>query len=178
MMTPKSLHRGEGCLNPFAFLALVLALVAITPGAEAVRIPFQNCLDESYRFNDPPRLQWVPLYADAVFDVDNDSHNLRVTVWGNVKGSQNAEPLPSPDDPYWKNDNETLGKIVETADPGVEGNKATTLVRKVRVLTYQPWMDAVKFCTEGLVGYSCPLSPVFNPASVYVLLLSPSRPEW
>ncbi|KEY65656.1 hypothetical protein S7711_08730 [Stachybotrys chartarum IBT 7711] len=141
--------------------ALVAALVAAAP-ASAVIIPFQNCLSESFRTNDPPFVQWVPIRAEAVFGHDDTRHSLRVTVWGNVTGAQNRGRLPPPDDPYWTNDDQFNGKIVRTADPDREDARATTLFRRVNVLTYQPWDEAVDFCVDGLVNASCPLAPVFN----------------
>ncbi|KAI9172103.1 membrane protein [Paramyrothecium foliicola] len=141
-------------------IATLVTFIAVTP-AQAARIPFRNCLDESYRLNDPPPLQWVPIYADAVFDLENDSHNLRVTVWGNVSGSQNRATLPPADDPYWQNDNDTNGKIIRLPPEG-EGRLLTTLFRRVHVLTYQPWKESVSFCDDGLVNGTCPLSPSFR----------------
>lgn len=141
--------------------ALFLALVATTP-ALAARIPFQNCLPDSYRLNDPTPLQWVPLYADAVFDTVDDSHELQVVVWGNVTGSRNNAALPAANDSYWEDDSETNGKIIQTENPGAQGSKATTLARKIDVLTFEPWSNRVDFCASGLTNASCPLSPVFS----------------
>ncbi|KAF4122507.1 Transient receptor potential (TRP) ion channel [Geosmithia morbida] len=146
---------------PLLLLALLLAL--LTPTVAAVQIPFTNCLSAEYRFNKPRPLQWEPLYADAVFDTETDSHNLRLTIWGNVSGSVSDTTLPAANSPYWQDDNETEGKIVRSPDPDAADAKATTLYRKVDILTYQPWSQAVDFCTEALVNYTCPLSPVFSP---------------
>lgn len=141
-------------------IALMLILLTSTP-VHAVRVPFHNCLSDSYRLNEPKLLQWVPLYAEATFDTENESHNLEFIVWGNVTGSQNTGQLPAPSDPYWTNDNETNGKIIREPDPDAEKTLATTLFRKVNMLTYQPWRQAVDFCQDGLNG-TCPLSPIFN----------------
>lgn len=134
--------------------------MAAAPAA-AVRIPFTNCLDDSYRFNDPLPLQWEPLYVDAVFDSRGDRHNLQVLVWGNVSGSVSDTTLPPPNDPYWQDDAETEGKIIQSPEPGSKNAKATTLFRKVDVLTFEPWSEAVDFCLHGLANASCPLGPVF-----------------
>jgi hypothetical protein len=140
---------------------VIVALFAVAP-VSAVQIPFRNCLDESYRRHDPPRLQWVPLYAEAVFDREHKSHHLFVRVYGNVTGSQNTdEELPPPDDPYWQG-NDTNGKIILN-----EPNQlATTLFQKVSVLTYQSFSNKTSFC-DALSNGKCPLPPVFDTTGLY-----------
>lgn len=140
---------------------LLLAILAITPVA-AVRIPFSNCLDDSYRLGDPRPLQWEPLYADAIFDTQGEKNNLQVTVWGNVTGSFSQKALPPPEDPYWRNDEESAGKIIQTPEPEKEKPKATTLYRRITVLSFEVWNEVVDFCVDGLVDGVCPLGPVFN----------------
>jgi hypothetical protein len=105
-------------------------------------------------------MQWVPLYAEAFFDLKNDSHNLQLTVWGNVTGARTTGELPPADDPYWKDPNKTNGKIVQIPEQGFE--TATTLIRKVEFLSYRPFYDNADFCDKGLVNGSCPLPPVFG----------------
>lgn len=148
--------------GPTLLTSVLLLFVALTPPTLAVRIPFSNCLPDSYRFNDPLPLQWTPLYADAVFDTENDSHNLQVIVWGNVSGSRNTEQLPPPGSPYWRDPEEEDGKIIRTPEPDVEKPKATTLYRRVNVLTFEPWNNSVDLCRYGLTNGSCPLSPVWD----------------
>ncbi|KAL7944763.1 hypothetical protein V8C42DRAFT_80831 [Trichoderma barbatum] len=148
-----------------AWLVLIyitLALVA-TPAA-AVLVEFENCLPDTYRLNKPPLLQWEPLYVDAVFDTKTPNNNLQVIVWGNVTGSQNSGPLPSPNDPYWTDPKETNGKIEQT--PFID-TLATTLIRRVNVLTYEPWNDRSNFCTASLVNGTCPLAPSFGNVGPY-----------
>lgn len=147
--------------RPSLILSLVLVL-AFTQPIFAVRIPFSNCLPDSYRFNDPPLIQFTPLYADAVFDTENDSHNLQVIVWGNVSGSSNTDPLPPPNDPYWQDDDETNGKIIRLPEPDAKDLRSTTLYRRVNILTFEPWHVAVDFCENGVVNGSCPLAPVWD----------------
>ncbi|KAH7022680.1 hypothetical protein EDB80DRAFT_16116 [Ilyonectria destructans] len=154
-------------------LVIFLAVLAISP-TTAVRIPIQNCLDESYRKSDNHPLQWVPFEIDAVFDTKNDSHNLRVIVWGNVTGSQNVAELPAAGNAYWTNDNETNGKIIRSSDLESKNAKATTLIRKVNFLSYEPWRDAVDFCESGLVNGTCPLSPVFDTTNLSMPYALPS----
>jgi hypothetical protein len=98
-------------------VALLIALHAVSP-AYAVRIPFTNCLSDAYRLHEPTRLQWVPLYADAVFDIEDEKHSLRVIVWGNVTGARTTSQLPSPGDPSWKDDDKINGKIDELPQSG------------------------------------------------------------
>lgn len=104
----------------------------------------------------------MPEYADAVFDTQGDTHNLLFTVWGNVAGSRNQGELPPPDDPYWDDDSQTEGKIVETPEPDAENLTATTLFRRMDVLTFRPWSEPVNFCLDGLDNGHCPLGPVFS----------------
>lgn len=141
------------------FLALILLLLAVATPAAAVLLEFDNCLPDSYVLNKPPLLQWVPKYLDAVFDTKTPNYNLQVIAWGNVTGSQNVGPLPPAGDPYWKDANETNGKIDETP---YSDTLATTLVKRVNVLTYEPYNDRSNFCTDSLVNGTCPLAPVFD----------------
>ncbi|RDA89785.1 hypothetical protein CP533_4682 [Ophiocordyceps camponoti-saundersi (nom. inval.)] len=138
-----------------AFVAL--SLFAAEPVA-AVLVPVTNCLADSRQSKS---LQWRPLYADASFGGDN--YNLQVVFWGNVSGSLPVQPsLPPAGDDHWHRDAETAGKIIESADPDAENKKATTLFRKVNVLTYEPWNNVDYFCKNALVNGSCPLAPVFH----------------
>ncbi|KAJ3514998.1 hypothetical protein NM208_g15015 [Fusarium decemcellulare] len=146
-------------LSTNLIVALLLALHAFSP-VHAVRIPLTNCLDDSRRLN-PDQLQWVPLYADAVFDLKDDSHNLLVTIWGNVTGARSGGELPPANDSYWEDDTKTNGKIVQIPDK--EYNKAVTLTRKIQFLSYQPYDSPTDFCEKALLhNMSCPLSPVFH----------------
>ncbi|KAM0285016.1 hypothetical protein ACHAQH_001705 [Verticillium albo-atrum] len=146
-------------------LLLVLAcfLFLIRP-AKAVRIPFENCLPDSYKFNDPVPLQWNPLYADARFDTESENHNLRVIIWGNVTGSHFEVPLPPPGDPRWEDSAESDGKIVRIPDE--ENAKVTSLKTQVEMLTYSPFGALEDFCNNKLVNASCPLAPIFNRTDV------------
>ncbi|KAM5356136.1 hypothetical protein ACJ41O_002782 [Fusarium nematophilum] len=167
-MTPTSTRQQRawptrlGTLSPLStnlIIALFLTFHAISP-AHAVRIPFSNCLDDSYRRHDPTPLQWVPLYADATFDTKNDTHNLRVTVWGNVTGARNRGDLPPANDSYWEDPDKLNGKIAQL--PYENRNVATTFVRKIGFLSYQPWSERVDFCEDALANAACPLPPVFR----------------
>lgn len=138
-------------------LALFLNFI-ITP-ASAVFISFQNCLPRNVQ--NSAQLQIIPLHVDAVFDTTDPSHNLNLTVWGNVTGSLPELDLPSgTNTSYWNNPNMTDGKIVDVPDP--EGvNVKTSFFRKVNALTYQPYQAAVADFCESLINATCPLGPVF-----------------
>ncbi|ROT36990.1 integral membrane protein [Sodiomyces alkalinus F11] len=143
-----------------AWLILVIACFYYQPAA-AVRIPFDNCLPDSYRLNEPLPLQWEPLYADAHFDTETGNHNLQVIFWGNVSGSHFDVTLPPPGDPHWNDPEEHDGKIVRI--PQVQDPSVTTLVTNVNVLTYRDYRDHADFCRNKLVNASCPVAPVFDP---------------
>lgn len=146
------------------YLLVLIASLWIIP-TSAVFIDFQNCLSESYQNDVPLALQFDPLYLNAVFNTTDSSHNLNITVYGNVTGSgpENLVLLPpSNDTSYWNSSQTNLGgKIENIPDPPPGVNKYTTLFNKVNVLTYEPWSDTVNFCDQ-LINASCPLAPSFN----------------
>lgn len=150
-------------LSSYGCLLIVLTLLWVGP-VSAVFVDFQNCLSESVQDNTPLQLQFVPKFVSAVFNTTDPSHNLNVTVWGNVTGSTVELPrliLPPAGDGYWNTTNDTQngGKIEEIPFPD-GADRYTTLFNKLNVLTYEPWNSGVNFC-EQLVNGSCPLSPSF-----------------
>lgn len=130
---------------------------------------FENCLPESVKAGLPLELQWVPLYVGATFDNKGPSHNLRVTVWGNVTGAYNPTTvtLPAWNSDEWSNPNFTDGKIVDDPFPD-SANLLTTLHSKIDVLTYEPYAADFDFCNGSLTNASCPLGPVFNTSEMCV----------
>lgn len=140
----------------YGLLSIFVCLL-ITP-ATAALINFQNCLSQVYQNNNPPALQFVPLFMDASFNTTDPSHRLVVTVWGNVTEVYTKVQLPPSTDPDWTNPNFTNGKIENLPAPGT---KWTTLSKKVNVLTYEPWKQSDKFC-DVLVNGTCPLGPSFT----------------
>lgn len=158
-------------LSKSLLVALLIAMHAVSP-AHAVRIPLTNCLSDAYRLHEPTRLQWVPLYADAVFDTENEKHNLRVIVWGNVTGTRNGSAMPPPGDPSWKDPSDINGKIAVTPQKKDGYNTATTYFPKVHFLTYAPYNTGkFNFCSTSLINGSCPLGPYFGPVDYrYVLV--------
>lgn len=150
-------------------LLCLVALFWLQPVA-AVLVPFDNCLPASYIAKadesspSQAQLQWVPKYVDAVFDLENDSHNLRVTMYGNVTGRVGDAQLPLWNDSIWnRNDSVLEGKIQNQPD---SSGMATTLFTKVEFLSYEPYRLYSSFCNNTRNG-SCPLGPVFTP-NVYV----------
>lgn len=144
--------------------SLVCLSLLSQPAAAVLLHKFDNCLQESTKDSNPLELQWVPLYVGATFDTKNKSHNLRVTVWGNVTGSYNptAGPeLPPWDSDDWSNPNVTDGKIVDNPFP-TTANFLTTLHSKIDVVTYEPYAADFDFCKDALTNASCPLGPYFN----------------
>ncbi|SPN97165.1 related to integral membrane protein [Cephalotrichum gorgonifer] len=151
-------------LPPRSLLAtLLLVLVVLLPHpAQAVAVTFDNCLPTSYKDHTPQPLQWVPLYVDAVFDTENESHGLRVTAWGNVTGSVEGVDLPAAGHSDWSDTSVTRGKIIREPEPNNADPRATTLIRRVNVLTYEPYNKLADFCNDALENGVCPLGPVFE----------------
>jgi hypothetical protein len=148
--------------------SLLCLSLLLRPAAGVLLNKFDNCLEESIKDSNPRELQWVPLYVGATFDTTNKSHNLRVTVWGNVTGAYNptASPaLPPWNSDDWSNPNVTNGKIVANPFPE-SAAKLTTLHSKINVVTYEPYKADFDFCKDALTNASCPLGPVFNTAEI------------
>jgi hypothetical protein len=158
----RSIRRPQG--NSIGRLGWLLALILSiwTIPTSAAFIEYQNCLSEAYQNDTLLSLQFVPNFVNAVFTADS-SHNLNVTVFGNVTGSgpNPLVDLPPPGDQAWTNDTVTKGKIEDIPDPSLATPKYTTLFNKVNVLTYQPWNQSIAFCSQ-LINTSCPLGPVFT----------------
>lgn len=153
-------HRLPRCSTSLcAAWGLLVAAVFLRP-ASAVRIPFDNCLPNSYRLSDPAPLQWEPLWGDALFETDTDNHNLQVIIWGNVSGSHLDVTLPPPNDTHWEDDDKLDGKIARVPDP--RDPSLTTLVTQIDMLTYREYRDNADFCRSRLVNGSCPLAPIFD----------------
>ena len=156
--------RGENMrrlhIRPFLVTCLLTLSLFFVPTAAVQLAAFDNCLPDTYRDREPVPLQLVPLYVDAVFDTQNHSHGLRVTAWGNVTGSYSADGVPPAGDPAWTSPDYTDGKILQ--EPERSLGRATTLITKVNVLTYEPFYNKVDFCKDGLINATCPLAPIFD----------------
>ena len=140
--------------------SILLLLLCWSVCLNAAFVEFQNCLSSNIVNSKPPMklLQFMPLDATATFDLTSETHNLSLTIYGNVTGKATLEDYPAPDDPSWSNPNETFGKI---PDVSVSNNKFTTLFSRFNVLSYTPWQASpARFC-DALIHGDCPLGPAF-----------------
>lgn len=137
--------------------SLLIAIVAIIKPATAASVNFENCM--SPNVVNSPQLQFIPLFVNATFNSSAISHNLSITVYGNVTGRTHSAPLPGPTDHgYWSNPNQTEGKI---PDLSPDNNKYTTLKTTFNVLDYTSYnADPSRFC-DSIVQGICPLGPSF-----------------
>lgn len=153
---------------------LMIISVWILP-VSAAFISFENCLSDDYKTNSSPslKLQFVPLFLNAVFNAEDPNHNLNVTVYGNVNGTGPtdlvAEPSANNTD-YWNSNSTALGGKIEN-QPN-DGTSLTTLFSKVNVLTYEPYNSGSEnFCASlintGNNSHACPLGQAIN-ANLYV----------
>ncbi|KAF2720920.1 hypothetical protein K431DRAFT_285389 [Polychaeton citri CBS 116435] len=148
--------------KPFRLLLslCVFVLSVGPPSAQAAFVDFSNCLSQAYVHSNPLRLQWVPAYVDAVFDSSEPSHNLNLTIYGNVTGRQTTDPLPPPSDPYWSDPQMKNGKIVNVGSD----NKFTTLFQDYQLLSYLVWNNGSNgqpLC-DTFINRECPVGPEFN----------------
>ena len=140
-------------------LLSIVLLLALAEPSRAAFIDFENCLSPNIIHSNPLQLQLKPLFVWASFD-SSPSHNLNVTVYGNVAGRTTVEDLPGPEDPKWNDPTATMGKIVDQ-----NGEKLTTLDIVFNVLQYTPYNDAIRFCNTTL-NRQCPIAPVFDNKSL------------
>jgi hypothetical protein len=152
---------GIGRCGISGYMMILAACLLIIPAA-AVQVEFQNCLSEAYLNGN--QLQFDALYVDAVFNTAEPSHNLIITVWGNVTGSGPGVVVDLPpytNTSYWNSNQTDLGgKIEDEPNPSLADPKLTTLFSKINVLTYEPWNETIDFCSK-LINASCPLGPSF-----------------
>lgn len=146
--------------RPPAALSLMLVLAVFLSTTSAAFIRFENCLDPGIIHNTPKQLQFTPYFFSARFNSTSESHNLNITIYGNVSGQATQGTLPAWDnETYWNNPNETFGKIV---DLSTSNNKYSTLFAKSQVVTYTPWQaQPARFC-DAVVNASCPIGPSFD----------------
>jgi hypothetical protein len=136
---------------------LLLVISTVLPLANAAFIKFEDCLDMGIR--NSAKLKFTPLHFWATFNTTAPSHKMNITIYGNVSGSETIGAFPPPDDPAWRDPNNTFGKIVDVSPTN---NMYTTLHAKWRVLTYSAFKaPPVAFCLST-VNSSCPMIPAFN----------------
>lgn len=138
---------------------LIVCVLLLARGSHAAFIStFTDCLSPNTINSNPKQLQFTPLWVWAFFDSSSASHNLNVTIYGNVSGQTTEQNLPKPDDSQWKNPNDTLGKLVDVSKVT---NLATTLQAQFNVLDYTPYnAPLTRFCNTT-VRRPCPIAPVF-----------------
>ena len=152
---------GVSPINRHLQTVLLIALLCIKPSAAVFISAFENCLSPDYINSNPLALQFNPLFVWAALNTTAESHNINITVYGNVEGIATQQPYPHYDDPQWSNPNETVGKIPDVAGP-MENQKYTTFTTTFNVLDYTPYNPpAVRFCNSSALT-QCPLAPVFN----------------
>ncbi|KAF2875930.1 hypothetical protein BDV95DRAFT_463221, partial [Massariosphaeria phaeospora] len=141
-------------------LLALLALITFLPLSNAVFINFEDCLDPTYRnAEDPRRLQFTPMHVWAHFNTSAPSHNLNVTVYGNVSGQSTLGEYPEWDSPKWNDPKDEFGKIT---DANKANNKLTTLFSSFKVLTYTAFnSEALQLC-NFTVNTTCPITPAFR----------------
>ncbi len=152
-------RRGHAILCSFPLLMVTLLLSLLMSKTNATFINFENCLPGSIQNSTPLHLQFIPLHFYAHFNATEPSHNLNVTIYGNVSGLARDVTYPPPDDPQWGNTSQTVGKIVAVPT----NYRNTTILAGFDVLTYTPYSNALDFCNSLLgTGVACPLGPVFD----------------
>jgi hypothetical protein len=152
-------HDVRSSFGALSSLALLLfAFASFIPLTTAVFINFDNCLDRGYRAATPVRLQFVPLHVWAVFNTSEPSHNLNITVFGNVTGQSFEGVYPPPGAPSWNDPNNTFGKIV---DVDKENNHFSTLISRFKVVTFDAYTPDPSPLCESVVNQQCPLGPAF-----------------
>ncbi|KAF3762303.1 hypothetical protein M406DRAFT_293954 [Cryphonectria parasitica EP155] len=147
-------------------LLTILSLL-VQPTVAVLIQQWTNCLGASVTQSEPLQLQWVPLYVEAGFEHNDSSHNLKVTVYGNVTGSYGGVSLPPSTSDDWNNPNFTDGKILRNPFPTTAA-KITTLHDTIDVLTYEPYAADFDFCASALFNGVCPLGPVFDTTNIEI----------
>ena len=150
--------RKEGMAIPKLIQGVLwMSLLYLQPACAAF-INFENCLSPNVINSNPLQLQFKPLLVYAAFNSTAASHNVNVTVYGNVTGIATQQQYPNASDPQWTNPNETVGKI---PDIDKANNKFSTLTATFNVLDYTPYdAPATQFCNTTVHG-QCPLGPAF-----------------
>lgn len=136
---------------------LLMAIVAIIQPAAAASVNFDNCM--SPIMINSERIQFIPLFVNATLNSSSISHNLNITVYGNVTGRTHEVALPPYNDSYWQKPNETEGKI---PDVSKDNNKYTTLTTTFNVLDYTPYNGPPSRFCNSTVQRQCPLIPAFD----------------
>lgn len=149
---PRASHFFGSCVRRRITLlvGLIQLLLTIVNPSSAASITFQNCLSPDI-INNNATLQFIPMVANAVFNATTSSHNLNVTVYGNITGSLSSNQ-------NWPNDN--TNQSDEEIPDVFPGGLRTRLKATFQVLSYiLPTVpQSAPFCDSTLNG-KCPLAP-------------------
>ena len=148
---------GPSISNPLTLLLVAVLLLARTSHAAFIST-FNNCLSPNTINSSPKQLQFTPYWVWAFFNSSGTSHNLNVTIYGNVAGIATQQPYPGPNDPQWNNPDDTVGKIVNVSKAT---NIATTLEAQFNVLDYTPYNAPLAAFCNTIVQGQCPIAPNF-----------------
>lgn len=141
---PRASPSFRSCVQRRIILLIQLLLIIINPSSAAL-INVENCLSPGI-INDNTTLQFIPMFANAVFNATTTSHNLNVTVYGNITGRLSSN----------QNSSQTDGMI---PDVGIDNTKYTTLLASMKVLDYFLYLpQPARFC-NSTVNNPCPLGP-------------------
>lgn len=152
---PRASHFFGSCVRRRIILlvGLIQLLLTIVNPSSAALVNVQNCLSpDIINNNNNKTLQFIPMIAKAVLNATSSSHNLNVTVYGNITGSlnNNLNFLPN-------NTNQNDGDIPDDF-PGAVSLR-TTLKATFQVLAYILSIASPKPFCESTVNGKCPLAP-------------------
>lgn len=134
-------------------IGLIQLLLIIVHPSSAALINFENCLGPDI-INDNKTLQFIPMFANAVFDATTSSHNLDVTVYGDITGGLSNNQSFLLNDTHWNDNNQSDGKIPDLGPP-----LRTVLKATINVLDYNLPPPVPKPFCESTVNKLCPLAP-------------------
>lgn len=136
----------------FIMQMFLLACVTLIQPSMAAVVSFENCL--SPNIVNSGGLQFNPFFVNATFNSTAASHNLNITVYGDVMGSA-GQGCPNFTDPQWLNTNETLCKIPDVGS----ANLFTTLRASFNVLDYTPYVAPRSAFCNSTLQQQCPIVP-------------------
>lgn len=141
---PRASPSFRSCVQRRIIMLIQLLLMIVNPSSAALII-VENCLSPDI-INNNATLQFIPMFANAVFNATTTSHNLNVTVYGNITGGRSSN----------QNSSQTDGMI---PDGGQDHNNYTTLLASMNVLGHSLYhMQPTRFC-NSTVNSTCPLGP-------------------
>ena len=150
---PRASHFFGSCVRRriILLIGLIQLLLTIVNPSSAALINVQNCLSPDI-INNNATLQFIPLVANAVFNATTSSHNLNVTVYGNIAGNLSSNS-------NWPADTNQNGEEIPDIFPVINGLR-TGLKATFQVLAYTLpiFPRSAPFCDNTLNGH-CPLAP-------------------